>query len=186
MSGGQFQRVAFLGLGAMGRPMASVLLNAEFRVAAFDIRPEVRAALAEQGAEDAASAAAAAAGADACVVMVQNYAQARAVLLGNGETGGALDTLAPNAVVLLMSTVAPADARELDAACNARGLRLLDAPVSGGTGAAAAGTLTIIVGGPDETLAAARPLLDALGDPARIWQVGKRAGDGQAMKMMTS
>src|SRR3954454_2872887 len=113
MSGGQFRRLAFLGLGAMGRPMASVLLNAEFRVAAFDIRPEVRAALAETGAEDAASAAAAGAGADACVVMVQNYAQVRSVLLGDD---GALDRLAPNAVVLLMSTVAPADARELDAA----------------------------------------------------------------------
>lgn len=181
MSGGQFRRVAFLGLGAMGRPMAAVLLGAGVPVAAFDIRAESRAALAEQGAEDAASAAAAGAGADACIIMVQNYAQVRSVMLGEH---GALDLLAPNAIVLLMSTVAPADARELDAACTARGLRLLDAPVSGGTGAAAAGTLTIIVGGPDETLAAARPLLDALGDPARVWQVGKRAGDGQAMKMI--
>lgn len=184
MAGEGFRRVAFLGLGAMGSPMATILLRAGFPVAAFDIRPEVRAALAAGGAEDAASVAAAAAGADACVVMVQNYTQVRAVLLGDGAVGGALDALAPGAIVLLMSTVAPADARAIEAECAARGLRLLDAPVSGGTVAATAGTLTVIVGGPDETLAAARPLLDALADPARVWQVGQRAGDGQAMKMI--
>lgn len=180
MSAGSFGRVAVLGLGAMGGPMAAGLVRADFRTAVFDVRPEMREALAAQGAEAADSAVAAATSADACIVMVQNYAQVRAALLDSG----AIDELAPQALVLLMSTVAPADARDLDAACAARGLRLLDAPVSGGTGAAANGTLTIIVGGPDDTLAAARPILEALGDPARIWQVGQRAGDGQSMKMI--
>lgn len=180
----QIREVAFLGLGAMGRPMAGVLLRAGFAITAFDIRAESRAALVARGAREATDAATAASGADACVIMVQNFAQVRAVMWGEDGARGALDTLAAGALVLLMSSVAPADARELDAACVARGLRLLDAPVSGGTGAAASGTLSIIVGGVEETLALARPLLAALGDPERIWQVGPHAGDGQAMKMI--
>ena len=184
MSAAEYGRVLVLGLGAMGRPLAETLLRADVRTAVFDVRAEVRAALAAQGAATAESAAEAARGADACVIMVQNFAQVRAVLWGEGEGTGVFDTLAPNALVLLMSTVAPANARELDAACAERGLRFVDAPVSGGPGASAAGTLSIMVGAPDATLAAARPLLETLGDPARIWQVGQRAGDGQSMKMI--
>lgn len=180
----QIERVAFLGLGAMGRPMAEALLDAGFAVTAFDIRAESRAALVVRGAQEATSAAAAAKDADACVIMVQNFAQVRAIMWGEGDAAGALDALPSGALVLLMSSVAPADARELDVACQGRGLLLLDAPVSGGTGAAASGTLSIIVGGPAETLARAAPLLDALGDPARRWQVGPNVGDGQAMKMI--
>ncbi len=181
---GRIERVAFLGLGAMGRPMAETLLGAGFAVTVFDIRAESRAALVAQGAQEATSAAAAVTGADACVVMVQNFAQVRAIMWGEGDAAGVLDTLASGALVLLMSSVAPADARELAAACQQRGLLLLDAPVSGGTAAAANGTLSIIIGGPAETLAVATPVLDALGDPARRWQVGPNAGDGQAMKMI--
>ena len=184
MSAAEYGRVVVLGLGAMGRPLAETLLRADVRTGVFDVRPEVREALVGQGATTAETAAEAARGADACVVMVQNFAQVKAALWGGEAGAGVLDTLAPNAIVLLMSTVAPANARELDAACAERGLRCVDAPVSGGPGASAAGTLSIMVGAPDETLAAARPLLETLGDPARIWQVGKRAGDGQSMKMI--
>jgi len=181
---GRIERVAFLGLGAMGRPMAETLLGTGFAVTVFDIRAESRAALVAQGAQEATSAAAAVNGADACVIMVQNFAQVRAIMWGEGDAAGALDTLASGALVLLMSSVAPADARELAAACQERGLLLLDAPVSGGTAAAASGTLAIIIGGPAETLAVATPVLDALGDPTRRWQVGPNVGDGQAMKMI--
>jgi putative dehydrogenase len=180
----RIERVAFLGLGAMGRPMAETLLGAGFALTVFDIRAESRAALAARGAREATSAAAAVTDADACVIMVQTFAQVRAIMWGEGGAAGALAALSPGALVLLMSSVAPADARELDAACRERGVLLLDAPVSGGTGAAASGTLSIIVGGPDETLARAVPLLDALGDPARRWQVGPNVGDGQSMKMI--
>ncbi len=180
----RIERVAFLGLGAMGRPMAETLLGARFAVTVFDIRAESRAALVVRGAQEATSVADAVADADACVIMVQTFAQVRAIMWGEGDAAGALDALPSGALVLLMSSVAPADARELDAACQERGLLLLDAPVSGGTGAAAGGTLSIIVGGPAETLAVAAPLLDALGDPARRWRVGPNVGDGQAMKMI--
>ena len=178
------ERVAFLGLGAMGRPMAETLLGAGFALTAFDIRAESRAALVARGAREAMRVADAVADVDACVIMVQTFAQVRAIMWGEGDAAGALDALPVGALVLLMSSVAPADARELDVACRERGLPLLDAPVSGGTVAAASGTLSIIVGGPDETLALAAPLLDALGDPTRRWQVGPNVGDGQAMKMI--
>ncbi len=184
MSAAEYGRVVVLGLGAMGRPLAETLLRADVRTAVFDVRAEVRDALAAQGATTATTASEAARGADACVVMVQNFAQVRAALWGDGGNAGVFDTLAPQALVLLMSTVAPANARELDAACAERGLRFVDAPVSGGPGAAGTGTLSIMVGAPDATLAVARPLLETLGDPARIWQVGQRAGDGQSMKMI--
>ncbi len=174
-------RIAFLGLGAMGRPMAVTLLRAGWPVAVFDVRPEARAELAALGAADAVSPAAAARGAAVAVVMVRDFAQAGAVLLG---PDGALDALAPATLVILMSTVAPADARELGSRCADRGLRFLDAPVSGGPGAAEGGALSVMLGGPDETVAAARPILETLGDPAKIWHVGRRAGDGQAMKMI--
>jgi len=178
------ERVAFLGLGAMGRPMAETLLGAGFAVTVFDIRAESRAALVARGAREATSVSATVADADACVIMVQTFAQVRAIMWGEGDAAGALAALPAGALVLLMSSVAPADARELGAACRERGLLLLDAPVSGGTGAAANGTLSIIIGGPATTLDRATPLLDALGDPTRRWQVGPNVGDGQAMKMI--
>lgn len=174
-------RVAVLGLGAMGRPMAATLVGAGWPVAVFDVRAEARAELAARGATDAASPAEAARGATELIVMVRNVAQVRAALAG---PDGALAALAPGATLLLMSTVAPADARDLATLCAGRGLRLLDAPVSGGPGAAEEGRLSIVVGGPDDLLATARPLLETLGDPARIWHVGQSAGDGQAMKMI--
>lgn len=181
MDASQFRRIGFLGLGSMGRPMVATLLNSGFRVAAYDVRPEARQAVVTLGAEDTASPAAAARGSDALIVMVQNYQQARAALWG---PDGGLEALPRGALLVLMSTVAPAQARELGAACAERGVRMLDAPVSGGPQGAAEGRLSIMVGGPAEVMAAARPLLDALGDPSRIWHVGPEPGDGQKMKMI--
>ena len=172
-------RVALLGVGAMGRPMGANLLRAGYAVAAFDVRPEASAALVEQGATRATSPAEAARGAAYVIVMVLNAAQARAVLLGDE---GALATLAPGATVVQMATIGRDEAAALGAACAARGVRFLDAPVSGGTAGAADGTLSIIVGGDAATLEEARPLLAVVGGADRIWHVGPNPGDGQVMK----
>ncbi len=177
-------RIGLLGLGAMGRPMAATILRNGFPLSVYDVRPEARAALVAQGAHPAESVSASAERADAYIVMVQNFDQARAALWGDDATPGALDALTSGALVILMSTVAPADARALAAACAERHLRFLDAPVSGGPGAAELGTLSIMLGGPTETVAAAQPILHALGDPAKIRHIGQRPGDGQAMKMI--
>ncbi|MFN8541204.1 MAG: NAD(P)-dependent oxidoreductase [Thermomicrobiales bacterium] len=172
-------KVALLGVGAMGRPMGANLLRAGYAVAAYDIRPAASAALVELGATQATSPADAARDADYALVMVLNAAQARAVLLGDD---GALGALAPGATVLQMATIGRDEAAALGAECAARGLRFLDAPVSGGTVGAVEGTLSIIVGGDATTLEQARPLLEVVGGVDRIWHVGPNAGDGQVMK----
>lgn len=171
--------VAFLGVGAMGRPMATNLLRAGYAVVAYDVRPAASAALAEHGGTSAASPAEAARGAAYAVVMVLNAAQAQAVLLGDT---GALAGLAPGATVIQMATIGREAAAALGAACAERGVRYLDAPVSGGTAGAAEGSLSIIVGGDAATLEGARPLLGIMGGEDRIWHVGPNPGDGQVMK----
>ena len=171
--------VAFLGVGAMGRPMATNLLRAGYGVVAYDVRPEASTALAEHGGTSASSPAEAARGADFVVVMVMNAAQARSVLLGDD---GALASMAPGATVIQMATIGRDEAAALGAACAERGVRFLDSPVSGGTVGAAEGSLSIIVGGDAATLDHARPLLAVMGGEDRIWHVGPNAGDGQVMK----
>ncbi|MFN8536841.1 MAG: NAD(P)-binding domain-containing protein [Thermomicrobiales bacterium] len=183
MSASTYNRVLVLGLGAMGRPLAETLLRADVVPAVpFDVEgaADVRDALAAQGAATADTAADAARGADACVIMVQNYAQVRAAPLGRCPRHRRVSsTPSPQRLAVLPDEHRrPRQrARELDAACAERGLRSRGCLVSGGPGASAAGTLSIMIGAPDDTLAAARPpsLETSLGDPARIWQVGKKA-----------
>ncbi|HEX8167245.1 MAG TPA: NAD(P)-dependent oxidoreductase [Beijerinckiaceae bacterium] len=168
--------IAFAGLGAMGLPMAQRLLARGFAVRGFDLKRPALDALAEAGGHAAASAADAARGADVLVLMVVNAAQARAVLID----GGALDALAPDAVVVLMATCAPADAAALAQEVEATGRRFVDAPVSGGVVGAKGGTLTIMAAAPKETFEAARPVLEVLGD--KLFHVGEAAGQGAMVK----
>lgn len=166
--------IGFIGLGAMGLPMARNLLAKQFRLRGFDTRQSAIDALATAGGTPAATAADAAAGADTLILMVVNAAQAGQVL----DT--ALDALAPGAVVILMATCAPAAAAALAARVTATGRRFVDAPVSGGIPGATAGTLTIMAAAPADTMAAAKPILDALGD--KLFHVGDTPGQGAAVK----
>lgn len=166
--------IGFIGLGAMGLPMAKNLLAKQFRLRGFDTRQAAIDALSAAGGTGAATAAQAAAGADTLILMVVNAAQAGQVL----DT--ALDALAPGAVVILMATCAPAAAAALAARVTATGRRFVDAPVSGGIPGATAGTLTIMAAAPADTMAAARPILDALGD--KLFHVGETPGQGAAVK----
>ncbi len=171
--------VAFLGLGAMGSRMVRRLLDADWPVAAFDVRPEAATVLAEHGARAASSPADAASAAEFVVVMVQNATQVRQALSGSD---GALDAARPGTTVILMSTLAPGEAVALEPLVQARGAELLDCPVSGGTPGAESGTLSIMVGGPAERLERTRPLLERFGD--RVYHVGPKIGDGQSAKMV--
>lgn len=168
--------IAFIGLGAMGAPMAENLVKRQFRVTGFDMRASAREALVAAGGHAAESAAAAAAGAEAMVLMVVNAAQARAVLF---EAGG-LAALAPGAVVILMATCPPGEVEAIAAEVVKSGRRFVDAPVSGGVVGARAATLSIMVGAPDETMALARPMLEALGD--KVFHVGQKPGQGATVK----
>jgi 3-hydroxyisobutyrate dehydrogenase len=168
--------IAFIGLGAMGAPMAENLVKRQFRVTGFDMRESAREALVSAGGHAAESAAAAASGAEAMVLMVVNAAQARAVLF----EAGALAALAPGAVVILMATCPPGEVEAIAAQVIASGRHFVDAPVSGGVVGARAATLSIMVGAPDETMALARPMLEALGD--KVFHVGQAPGQGATVK----
>ncbi len=173
-------RVGFLGLGAMGQPMARTLLRAGLAVTGYDADPARAEALVPDGLTVAASAAGAATGADVLVVMVQNYPQACAALLGTDGAGGAFPALPDAATVVITSTIAPAQARELAAHLAPRGIALVDAPVSGGPGGAAAGDLTLAVSGDPTAVTRCRPVLDALG-PTQF-HVGEAVGAALTLK----
>jgi len=167
-------RVAVLGLGAMGLPMATRLAACGFEVAAFDVAAERVGLAVAARAVAAASPAAAAEGADVVLVGVRDGAQLEAALFADD---GAAATLAPGAVVVVTSTVGAEAVQEaadrLDAA-------VVDAPVSGGPVRAGEGTLLIMVGGAGDDVAAARPVLDALASTVTV--AGPRVGDGQLLK----
>lgn len=168
--------IAFVGLGAMGAPMAENLVRRQFRVTGFDMRAAARDALVAVGGHAAESAKAAAEGAEVLVLMVVNAAQARAVLF---ETG-ALQALAPGALVILMATCPPGEVEAIAAEVAKTGRHLVDAPVSGGVSGARGATLTIMVGAPQASFDTVRPMLEAMGD--KVFHVGQKAGQGAVVK----
>ncbi len=170
-------RVAFLGLGALGAPIAANLLKAGFPLTVHN-RARVREEpLEARGAVRAASPAAAARGAGILCLCLSDDAAVRAVLLDGPEA--AIAGLAPGALVIDFSTIAPATSEALAAQLAERGVAYLDAPVTGGTEGARAGTLSVLVGGSAADLERARPLLAAVG--GRISHFGP-VGAGQRVK----
>ncbi len=169
-------RVAFVGLGAMGLPMASNLVRKGFTVTGFDLNANALDALERAGGQRAGSAGEAANGADALILMVVNAAQAEAVLFD----GGALESLRDGGLVALMATCPPSAVEALEERVRRAGRRLIDAPVSGGVAGAKAATLTIMAAGPRDTFEAAKPLFDAMGD--KVFHVGERPGQGAMVK----
>lgn len=170
-------RIAFIGLGHMGGPMAANLLRAGFALTVFDLVPTAIAAAVAAGATAAANAAEAVDGAEVVVSMLPASAHVESLYLGED---GLLGRIAPGALVLECSTIAPASARKVHAAAAARGIAVLDAPVSGGTAGAAAGTLTFIVGGDAAQFERARPVLEKMG--RNLFHAGA-AGAGQVAKI---
>ncbi|MBE9373669.1 NAD(P)-dependent oxidoreductase [Saccharopolyspora sp. HNM0983] len=169
-------RVAVIGLGAMGRPMAARLLPA-FPVTAFDLDPLRRDELGAEGAGTAASPAGAAEGADVVLLAVRDQQQVEDALFG---PDGAVEMLAPGSVVLLTSTVGPDAARAVADRLAEAGIGLVDAPVSGGPARAGSGDLLIVVSGAPESTAAARAVLDRLA--STLTDVSEKPGDAQGLK----
>ena len=153
-------RVAWIGLGNIGLPMATNVVAAGHEVVGFDVRAGATEALAERGGGTASSPADATRGADIVHVAVLDGPQVEAVTAG---TEGAFTTAGPGTVVAVHSTVHPSTVRAV-AARAPRDVVVLDAPVSGGVKGARAGTLCVMVGGPAAGFARARPVLDAIGD----------------------
>ncbi|WP_345869763.1 3-hydroxyisobutyrate dehydrogenase [Shewanella algae] len=172
--------VAFIGLGNMGGPMAVNLIKAGMTVRVFDLVPAAMQSLAEQGAITAQSACGAAAGADVVVTMLPASKHVRSLYLGSEQQQGLLDVVAEGTLLIDSSTIDADSARTVAAASAAKGLEFVDAPVSGGTAGAAAGTLTFICGGSDAGFAKAKPVLECMG--ANIFHAGS-AGAGQVAKI---
>jgi 3-hydroxyisobutyrate dehydrogenase-like beta-hydroxyacid dehydrogenase len=174
-------RVAFLGLGIMGYPMARNLLEAGFPLTAWNRSPEKAERLAaEHGASVAESPAEAADGAEAVITMVPDSPQVESVLLGDA---GAASRMAEGSLAIDMSTIAPTAARAIADELRGRDLRFLDAPVTGSRPRAEAGTLTIMAGGEAEDFERAKPLFEAMGE--LVLRVGPQ-GHGQMTKLINN
>ena len=167
-------RVGVIGLGNMGGPMAACLVRAGHVVRGFDLSGAALAALEAAGGQAASSPAAAVEGADVVLTMLPAGQHVRAVL------GGVFEVAKAEALFIDSSTIDVATAREMAATAAARGFAWLDAPVSGGTAGAVAGTLTFMVGGTEAAFARGRPVLESMG--RTIVHAGD-AGAGQAAKV---
>ena len=172
-------RVGWLGLGAMGAPMAGCVARAGHPVTAYDIAAGRAEALAGDGVQAADSIAGAVRDAGIVVVMVATPDQVNEVLFGPGGAAGAL---AAGAVVMIMATVGPEAVAEVAARLGRGGVAVVNAPVSGGVRRAADGDLLIMVSGADDAVGRARPVLGALARSAPV--VGPAPGDGQRMKLV--
>lgn len=168
--------IAFVGLGTMGGPMAENLVRAGHAVVGYNRSEAKRQRLADHGGRAAASVAEAVSGADVILTMLPDSPDVEAVAHG---PDGVLANARSGAVFADMSTIRPDVARALAGAGAERGIRVLDAPVSGGESGAIDGTLSIMVGGEADDLAAVADILDVLG--STIVHVGP-AGSGQTVK----
>jgi 3-hydroxyisobutyrate dehydrogenase len=169
--------IGFIGLGHMGLPMARNLLKAGHAVQGFDVSTAAVAALADSGGVGTVSVAKAVAGADVVLTMLPEGRHVRAVYM---DQGGVFQSAALSALLVDCSTVDVETARTVGAAAAARGLAMVDAPVSGGVVGAAAATLTFMVGGAGEAFARAEPILETMGKA--VVHAGA-TGSGQAAKI---
>ena len=171
-------RIAVLGLGRMGAPMARRLCEAGHHVQVWNRSPEKAEALRPHGAIAHGTPKAAVQGCDFVISMLENGAVVGQVLQGMGADA-AIEGMAPGALFIDMASIQPREARDHAARLSERGMRHLDAPVSGGTVGAEAGTLAIMVGGRLEDFEAAQPVFAPLG---RATHVGPH-GAGQLAKL---
>jgi 3-hydroxyisobutyrate dehydrogenase len=170
-------QIGFIGLGNMGGPMAANLVKAGHAVTAFDMSGAALDKAAAAGAKRAGAAGDTVSGADVVVTMLPAGQHVRAVYLG-GQ--GLLAQAAPGTLFIDSSTIDVATARDVHEAARRAGMQFLDAPVSGGVGGAAGGTLTFMVGGDLAAFERAKPILDKMGK--NIFHAGG-AGNGQAAKI---
>ncbi|MDD7650043.1 2-hydroxy-3-oxopropionate reductase [Cloacibacillus porcorum] len=172
-------KIGFIGLGIMGRPMAKNLIKAGYAVVVCDVNQQAVEELRACGAESAATPAETAEKAGTFIVtMLPNSPQVREVTAGEN---GLLKGICAGQIVVDMSSISPIASRELDALLREKGAEMLDAPVSGGQEKAEQGTLAIMVGGSAAAFEKARPILEKMG--ATVTLVGE-SGAGQITKLV--
>ena len=172
------KKVGFIGLGDMGKPMAKCLLRAGVPVAScYHIRREPLEEIVNLGATEVSSPEEVARASEVVISMVRDEAQTSEVLWGQK---GVMSGAKPGTIILIMSTLSPLFCQKAASEAGKKGVGMLDAPVSGGSPAAEAGTLTIMVGGKEQLLEDCRPILEAMGK--NIFYLGD-IGMGQAAKL---
>lgn len=170
------RRIAFIGLGAMGRRMVARLVEGGFIVSGYDLHPAAQDAAVALGAQPARSPADAARDADAVMLMVVNAGQAEQVLFEDGV----VQALPEGNPILLMATCSAATVSTIAARVTGMGRRFIDAPVSGGTAGAETGRLTIMAAAPRSDLDMVRPVLNVLAH--KLVHVGERPGQAATLK----
>jgi 3-hydroxyisobutyrate dehydrogenase-like beta-hydroxyacid dehydrogenase len=177
-------RVGFVGLGNMGEGMALNLLRAGFRLTVRDLRPEPVERMSTAGASVARSNFELGRSCDVVCIAVFNEEQVRQTCLPDGEDGGLLAGLSAGGIICIHSTVPTSSSRELAELAEPRGLRVLDAPMTGGGEVAAReGKLTFFVGGDDAAFARCKPVFKAM--TQNLFHVGP-LGAGAAAKIMSN
>lgn len=174
------QKVAFIGLGNMGGPMAANLAKGGFTVCAFDLVPAALEHAREAGCETASSAAEAINGADFVVSMLPNGAIVESTYIGTESSEGLLAKISPDTLVIDCSTVGPHNSRNVAKEAEKFGIHFVDAPVSGGTAVAAAGALAFMCGGEAGDVEKAKTVLSAMG--SNIFHAGDH-GAGSVAKI---
>jgi 3-hydroxyisobutyrate dehydrogenase len=175
--------VGFIGIGNMGRPMATNLIKGGYQVVAYDVDTQRAAQFArDAGAKSAATLAELGGQVDAVVTMLPTGKEVRAVLL-EAEGGALVAHLPKDAIVIDMSSADPVGTRALHADLAKKGLALVDAPVSGGVPRATDGSLAIMIGGDPAAVGRAKPVLGKMG--TRLFDVGA-PGNGHAMKALNN
>ncbi len=172
--------IAFIGLGNMGAPMAENLVKAGYQLSVYDLSEDAAKRLKQAGANVANSPKDAANNAQIIISMLPAGKHVHSIYLGENGVNGLLAELPRGTLVIDSSTIAAADARLVAEAASKLGIDFLDAPVSGGTGGAIAGSLTFIVGGDDDAFAKAEPILAVMGK--NIFHAGEH-GAGQVAKI---
>jgi 3-hydroxyisobutyrate dehydrogenase-like beta-hydroxyacid dehydrogenase len=174
------QRVGFIGLGTIGRPMATNVVKKGFALTVFDLNQAAMAELIDLGAEGRATAAEVARASDVVITMVPDAPDVEKAALG---PGGIIEGMRPGAIYVDMSTVDPGTSRRIGAAMRAKGVRMVDAPVARTVDNAWAGTLSIMIGGEPGDIDEVMPILRTMGDT--FTRCGP-LGNGHAMKLVNN
>jgi 3-hydroxyisobutyrate dehydrogenase-like beta-hydroxyacid dehydrogenase len=170
-------KAGVIGLGDMGSGLAKNLIANGFETSGFDVSDARMAQFAGLGGVSCADAGGVGRHADIVFVMVMNGDQAKQVILGDD---GLVAHMAEGGIIILTATIRPSEAREIGEALADTGIRMIDSPVSGGFPGAQNGTLTMMAAAPEDLMAAARPIMEAVS--GTIHHVGKGPGEGQVMK----
>jgi 3-hydroxyisobutyrate dehydrogenase-like beta-hydroxyacid dehydrogenase len=170
-------KAGVIGLGDMGSGLAKNLIANGFETSGFDVSDARMAQFAGLGGVSCADAGGVGRHADIVFVMVMNGDQAKQVILGDD---GLVAHMAEGGIIILTATIRPSEAREIGEVLADTGIRMIDSPVSGGFPGAQNGTLTMMAAAPEDLMAAARPIMEAVS--GTIHHVGKGPGEGQVMK----